>query len=114
MVQPSRGVAHPQYRIRTRLGVPVAMRDGVRLSTDVYLPDAAGPFPVILIRTPSNRVYTKGHRIRVEISSSNFPQFDRNPNTGHPFGLDAELAPATQTVYHDAAHPSHVVLPLVE
>lgn len=81
MVQPSRGVAHPQSRIRTRLGVPVAMRDGVRLSTDVYLPDAAGPFPVILIRTPYNRV----------VSSSNFPQFDRNPNTGHPFGLDAVL-----------------------
>ena len=40
------------HRIRTRLGVPVAMRDGVRLSTDVYLPDAPGPFPVILIRTP--------------------------------------------------------------
>jgi putative CocE/NonD family hydrolase len=62
----------------------------------------------------SANCFRRGHRIRVEISSSNFPQFDRNPNTGHPFGLDAELRPATQTVYHDAAHPSHIVLPVVE
>lgn len=51
------------HRVRTLLGVPVRMRDGVRLSTDVYLPDAPGPFPVILIRTPylyHNWVYTGG------------------------------------------------------
>ena len=46
--------ARPLLRVRTRLGIPVAMRDGVKLSTDVYLPDAPGPFPVILIRTPYN------------------------------------------------------------
>jgi putative CocE/NonD family hydrolase len=54
-----------------------------------------------------------GHRIRVEISSSNFPQFDRNPNTGNPFGLDAELRPARQTLFHDADRPSHILLPLI-
>jgi putative CocE/NonD family hydrolase len=58
-------------------------------------------------------VFKAGHRIRVEISSSNFPRFDRNPNTGRPLGDDAELRPATQTILHDAAHPSHVVLPVV-
>ena len=57
--------------------------------------------------------FLKGHRIRVEVSSSNFPQFDRNPNTGNPFGLDAELRVAHQTVFHDAQHPSHIVLPIV-
>jgi uncharacterized protein len=62
----------------------------------------------------SSNCFQTGHRIRVEIASSNFPQFDRNPNTGHPFGLDAELRPATQTIYHDAAHPSHIVLPVVD
>jgi putative CocE/NonD family hydrolase len=61
----------------------------------------------------SSNCFQAGHRIRVEISSSNFPQFDRNPNTGHPFGTDAELQPATQTVYHDGAHPSHILLPVV-
>ena len=54
MVQPTRGIAHPMYRIRTMLGVPVPMRDGVRLSTDVYLPDVSGRFPIILVRTPYN------------------------------------------------------------
>jgi putative CocE/NonD family hydrolase len=61
----------------------------------------------------SANCFQAGHRIRVEISSSNFPQFDRNPNTGRPFGRDAELRAATQTVFHDAERPSHVVLPVV-
>ena len=61
----------------------------------------------------SSNCFRAGHRIRVEITSSNFPQFDRNPNTGHPFGMDAQLARATQTVYHDAARPSHILLPVV-
>ncbi|PYM59295.1 MAG: X-Pro dipeptidyl-peptidase [Candidatus Rokuibacteriota bacterium] len=61
----------------------------------------------------SSNCFGVGHRIRVEISSSNFPQFDRNPNTGHAFGMDADLEPATQTVYHDARHPSHILLPVV-
>ncbi|MBI2206475.1 MAG: CocE/NonD family hydrolase [Candidatus Rokubacteria bacterium] len=58
-------------------------------------------------------VFRTGHRIRLEISSSNFPRFDRNPNTGHALGADAELRPAMQTIRHDATHPSHVVLPIV-
>jgi putative CocE/NonD family hydrolase len=62
----------------------------------------------------SSNSFRVGHRIRVEISSSNFPHFDRNPNTGHPFGMDAEYERATQTVYHDVAHPSHIVLPIVD
>jgi hypothetical protein len=61
----------------------------------------------------TSNCFQKGHRILVEISSSNFPQFDRNPNTGHPFGQDAELQKAHQTVYHDREHPSHIVLPVI-
>ncbi len=61
----------------------------------------------------TSNVFLAGHRIRVEISSSNFPRFDRNPNTGHPFGADAELKKATQTVYHDLEHPSHILLPII-
>jgi putative CocE/NonD family hydrolase len=61
----------------------------------------------------TSNVFLPGHKVRVEISSSNFPRFDRNPNTGHPFGADAELATATQTVYHDAQRASYVLLPLV-
>ena len=61
----------------------------------------------------TGNVFLKGHRIRVEISSSNFPRFDRNPNTGHRFGIDAETRPARQTVHHSRAHPSHILLPLI-
>ena len=61
----------------------------------------------------TGNLFKKGHQIRVEISSSNFPNFDRNPNTGNPFGQDAELKTAEQTVYHDREHPSHIVLPVV-
>ena len=57
--------------------------------------------------------FLEGHRIRVEISSSNFPQFDRNPNTGHDFGVDSETRIANQTIYHDAGRPSHITLPIV-
>lgn len=58
-------------------------------------------------------VFRPGHRIRVEIASANFPRFDRNPNTGRALFADAELQAATQTIYHDAAHPSHIVLPVI-
>ncbi|MHC5061477.1 MAG: CocE/NonD family hydrolase [Planctomycetota bacterium] len=61
----------------------------------------------------TSNVFLPGHRIRVEISSSNFPRLDRNPNTGHKFGADAELRKAKQTIYHDADNPSHIILPVI-
>jgi hypothetical protein len=61
----------------------------------------------------TSNVFLPGHRIRVEISSSNFPRFDRNPNTGEPFGKTAQIKKAAQTVYHDSQHPSHILLPVI-
>jgi uncharacterized protein len=61
----------------------------------------------------TGNVFRTGHRIRVEISSSNFPRFDRNQNTGHPIGRDREIRVARQTVWHSRAHPSHIVLPVI-
>jgi len=61
----------------------------------------------------TSNLFKSGHRIRLEISSSNFPRFDRNPNTGHDFGVDAELAKADQTILHDREHPSRVLLPVI-
>ncbi len=61
----------------------------------------------------TSNLFPAGHRIRVEISSSNFPRFDRNPNTGHDFGGDAELAKAEQTIFHDAQQASHLLLPII-
>jgi hypothetical protein len=61
-----------------------------------------------------SHLFKKGHRIQVEISSSNFPKYDRNPNTGGRFGDDTEVRKATQTIYHHRDHPSHITLPVVE
>ena len=61
----------------------------------------------------TSNCFQKGHRILVEISSSNFPQYDRNPNTGNPFGQDAELQVAHQKVLHDREHQSHILLPVI-
>ncbi len=61
----------------------------------------------------TSNVFLPGHRIRIEISSSNFPRFDRNPNTGEPFGTGAEVRTARQTIHHDAERASYVLLPVV-
>jgi len=58
----------------------------------------------------TSNVFLKGHRIRVEISSSNFPRFDRNTNTGGTVADETRLFKASQTVYHDRTHPSCLVL----
>ena len=62
---------------------------------------------------PTSNVFKKGHRIRLDITSSNFPLWDRNLNTGNPPGTDTEIRSADQTVYHDSEHPSCVVLPMI-
>ena len=62
---------------------------------------------------PTANVFKKGHRIRLDISSSNFPRFDVNPNTGEPLGQHRGMIAADNSIYHDAIRRSHVVLPLV-
>ena len=61
----------------------------------------------------TSHVFLAGHRIRIEISSSCFPRFDRNPNTGTPVESESNLVPAAQAVLHDAQHPSHITLPVI-
>jgi putative CocE/NonD family hydrolase len=62
---------------------------------------------------PTANVFAKGHRIRVDISSSNFPRFDLNPNTGEPLQQHRRQIAVDNTVYHNAVQASHVVLPIV-
>jgi putative CocE/NonD family hydrolase len=62
---------------------------------------------------PTANLFKKGHRIRIDISSSNFPRFDANPNTGEPLGLNRRTVTAVNSVYHDAKYPSSVTLPIV-
>jgi len=59
----------------------------------------------------TSNVFLAGHAIRVEISSSNFPKFDRNPNTGRPATAPNDIRIAHQTILHDREHPSHILLP---
>ena len=61
----------------------------------------------------TSNVFKAGHQIRLEVSSSNFPRFDRNLNTGHQPGMDAEMKVADQTIFHDAQCPSHLTLPII-
>lgn len=59
------------------------------------------------------QTFQKGHRIRLQVASTAFPKYDRNPQTGGPLGRTTELRSAEQKIFHDSAHPSHLVLPIV-
>lgn len=61
----------------------------------------------------TSNVFKKGHRIRLEVSSSNFPRFDRNLNTGEEAATGKNFVPASNTILHDARHPSALLIPVV-
>ncbi|MGC3970897.1 MAG: CocE/NonD family hydrolase [Pirellulales bacterium] len=77
------------------------------------LMEAGKVYPVTVKLYPTSNVFKKGHRIRVDVSSSNFPRFDVNPNTGEPLAQHRRVQTAVNTIYHDATRPSHIVLPIV-
>jgi uncharacterized protein len=70
-------------------------------------------YPLTIDAGVTSNVFLAGHSIRVEIASSNFPRFDRNPNTGRAFADETVLKKAQQTIYHSRAYPSHILLPVV-
>jgi putative CocE/NonD family hydrolase len=70
-------------------------------------------YPLTIRLYPTSNVFKKGHRIRVDISSSNFPRFDVNPNTGEPLQQHRRMQNAVNSIHHDADHPSHIVLPVM-
>jgi len=61
----------------------------------------------------TSNVFLAGHRLRLDISSSNFPRFDRNLNTGEDQGQGTRMGEATNTIFHDREHPSAIILPVV-
>ncbi|NUQ54805.1 MAG: CocE/NonD family hydrolase, partial [Dehalococcoidia bacterium] len=85
-------------------------REGL-LSPKPVVPGAVTHYVIDLAST--SIVFKRGHRIRLDITSSNFPQIDRNMNTGNPFGVDAEGIVALQTVYHDDRYASYLELPVI-
>jgi putative CocE/NonD family hydrolase len=72
------------------------------------------PYEYLIDLWATSNVFQAGHCIRLQITSSSFPRWDRNPNTGRPYEAGGEVRVAHQQILHDRAHPSHVVLPLVE
>lgn len=75
---------------------------------------AAGEIAAVTVRAfPTSNLFKRGHRIRLDVSSSNFPHFDVNPNTGAPEATGETRLVAVNTLHLDRAHPSHVILPIV-
>jgi uncharacterized protein len=92
------GIVRARYR--DSLAQPSLMKPG-----EVYR------FEIDLVGT--SVAFQRGHRMRVHVTSSHFPQFDRHPNTGGTFGTADKVQVATQTIYHDAERPSHILLPVI-
>jgi putative CocE/NonD family hydrolase len=90
-----------RLRYRESLEKPMLARPG-----EVY--------PIMIDAGVTSNQFAKGHRIRLEISSSNFPRFDRNPNTGRPVADEKQLRRAAQTVSHERGCASHVILPVID
>ena len=92
--------------------VRARFRDGYARPRPIE-PDRVYAYQIDLVAT--SNLFQAGHRIRVDVTSSSFPRFDRNPNTGHPLGVDGpdDLQPALQTIFHDGERASHIRLPIV-
>jgi uncharacterized protein len=71
------------------------------------------PYEFTIEMYPTALVFKRGHRVRLDISSSNFPRFDVNPNTGEPLNESRRWVIAENAVYHDPQHPSNIVLPII-
>ncbi len=92
------GILRARYRESTSVAIPIVPGKIYEYKIDLWA---------------TSNVFLKGHRIRLEVSSSNFPRFDRNLNTGKDASSSSEFVKATNTIYHDAQHPSALVLPVV-
>jgi hypothetical protein len=91
------GVLRASHRSRDRYPLPLVPGEATALGIDLW--------------STSYRV-PAGHRLRLEVTSSDFNRYDRNPNTGAAYGREAHPVVARQTVYHDPLRPSHVALPI--
>ncbi len=82
-------------------------------ASEPRLMEVGKPYLFTIDLWATSNVFRRGHRIRLEVSSSNFPRFDRNLNSGEPFGAGTRGTPARQTVFHQNSMPSHLLLPLI-
>jgi putative CocE/NonD family hydrolase len=100
---PSISISHGILRARYRAGFehPELLEPGHAYRFEVPMSPVGAAFP-------------PGHRIRLDVTSSDFPNYDRNHNTGRDYWSDAELRTARQTIFHDYARPSFLQVPLVD
>ncbi len=91
--------------------VRARFRHGSKLPPSFIRPGE--PYEYLIELGNTANVFKKGHRIRLEISSSNFPHYVRNQNTTSPVGMDAAIEIADQIILHDARHKSVLELPIV-
>ena len=98
-----------------RDGTAYNVSDGIlrRQYTAAADPATAAPVPIDISLWPTSMVFRQGHRIRLEVASSNFPRYDRNLNTGEPIATGTVTAVARQAVHHGPGAPSRIVLPVV-
>jgi len=94
-------------------GIIRARHRGMAQGEPTSLLEPGRPYEYEIDLWATSNLFKAGHRIRLQITSSCFPRWDRNPNTGHDHGADAELAVARQTIFHDRERPSCIVLPIV-
>ena len=92
------GIVRARYRNGVEKAEPVVPGEIYKYSIDLWA---------------TSNLFKKGHQIRVYISSSNFPRFNRNLNTGERTANSRAMVTARQTIYHDAEHPSAIILPVI-
>ncbi len=92
------GIVRARYRNSTQKADPVTPGTVYRYEVDLWA---------------TSNVFKKGHQIRLYVSSSNFPRFNRNLNTGERIAGSTGILKAVQRVYHDPEHPSALVLPII-
>ena len=92
------GIIRARYRYSTEKPERLTPGEVVEYSIDLW---------------STSNLFKAGHRIGLEVASSNFPRFDRNLNTGGDLGQEAEMRPAIQTIFHDAEHSSRLILPII-
>ena len=103
---------YPQgYALNLTDGIIRARYRNSREQAEMMEPGKAYLFTIVLY--PTCNLFKKGHRIRLDISSSNFPRFDVNPNTGEPIGKNRRMVIADNVIYHDRAHPSFLSLQII-
>jgi putative CocE/NonD family hydrolase len=86
--------------------------DGI-LRRDYSDPSGTKPVEIEVVLWPTSMLFLRDHRIRIEVSSSNYPRYDRNPNTGRDIATETQPQSARQILFHGAAMPSRIILPIV-